>query len=55
MKVRTSCLISNINALSFIKSVGFVIYKKEEKYYKLWINIKRLHLSRIYKYITQGL
>lgn len=53
MKVRTTCLINNINALNFIKSVGFVIYKKEEKYYKFWINIKRLHQSKISKYFTK--
>ena len=53
IKVRTSCLISNTNSIKFIKSVGFKNYKREDNYYKFWINKRRLHQSRIYNYIIK--
>ncbi len=54
-KVRTSCVLGNNNALRFLKSIGFVKYLTTVNAHYLWINEKRLHNSKIYKYIHRQL
>ena len=52
-KVRTSCFVGNDRALRFLTSIGFVKYHTSDNYHYMWINIKRLQNSKIYKYIKR--
>lgn len=53
IRVRTSCLESNITGYRFIKSVGFVNYKLSNNYFHFWINTKRLESNKIRKFLIQ--
>lgn len=53
IKVRTSCFVGNDRALRFLTSIGFVRYLTTENAYYMWINIKRLQNSKIYKYLKR--
>lgn len=48
LKVRTSCLIDNMTAYRFLKSIGFVNYRSSNKWHYFWINAQRLKYSNIY-------
>lgn len=50
LKVRTYCKVSNPTAIRFSRSVGFVPYRYSDKEVFMWISIKRLKSSKIYKY-----
>lgn len=50
IKVRTYCSLSNIAAIRFDRSVGFVPYKYTDNEVFMWINTKRLKSSKLYKY-----
>ena len=50
IKVRTNCSLSNIAAIRFDRSVGFVPYKFTDNEVFMWINTKRLKSSKLYKY-----
>ena len=50
IKVRTNCSLSNIAAIRFDRSVGFVPYKYTDNEVFMWINTKRLKSSKLYKY-----
>ena len=50
IKVRTYCKISNIRAIRFDKSVGFVPYRYTEEEVVMWISEKSLKNSKLYKY-----
>ena len=52
-KVRTSCFVGNDRALRFLTSIGFVKYHTSDNSHYMWINIKRLQNSKIYKYIKR--
>ncbi len=52
-KVRTSCFVGNDRALRFLTSIGFVRYLTTENAYYMWINLKRLQNSKIYKYLKR--
>lgn len=49
IKVRTFCKISNIRAIRFDKSVGFVPYRYTEEEVVMWISEKSLKNSKLYK------
>lgn len=53
LKVRTSCLIDNIPAFRFLKSIGFVCYRTTNKWHYFWINTKRLEAGKIQKFLLQ--
>ena len=50
IKVRTYCSLSNIAAIRFDRSVGFIPYKYTDNEVFMWINTKRLKSSKLYKY-----
>ena len=50
IKVKTYCSLSNIAAIRFDRSVGFVPYKYTDNEVFMWINTKRLKSSKLYKY-----
>jgi hypothetical protein len=49
LKVRTYCQLSNPSAIRFSRSVGFVPYRYSEEEIYMWINLKRLKSSKLYK------
>lgn len=49
LKVRTYCLRSNLAAIRFSRSVGFVPYRYTEDEVFMWISVKRLISSKLYK------
>lgn len=49
LKVRTYCQLSNPSAIRFSRSVGFVPYRYSEEEVFMWISIKRLMNSKLYK------
>ena len=49
LKVRTKCVLANITAIRFNRSVGFVPYRYTDTSVYLWINEKRLKGSVMYK------
>lgn len=48
-KVRTYCRLSNLAAIRFDRSVGFVPYRYTEDEVFMWISRKRLEDSKLYK------
>lgn len=50
IKVKTYCSLSNIAAIRFDRSVGFVPYKYTDNEVFMWVNTKRLKSSKLYKY-----
>lgn len=51
IKLRTSCLKDNTKAFNYIKSLGFVKFREDEKFFYFWINRRRINLNKIYKRI----
>lgn len=50
IKVRTYCKVSNLAAIRFDRSVGFIPYKYTDKEVLMWIDEKRLKSSKLFKY-----
>lgn len=50
-KIRSSCLITNTRAFRFLHSLGFVKYCTTKTHHYMWINEKRLRVSKIYEYL----
>lgn len=50
IKVKTYCSLSNVAAIRFDRSVGFVPYKYTDNEVFMWVNTKRLKSSKLYKY-----
>ena len=53
VKVRTNISVTNLRALRFMRSLGFVTYKTTDNVSYMWINKKRLQSSKIYKYLME--
>lgn len=51
IKVRTYCALDNANAYKFMHGLGFVRYRTTDERIYQWVNLHRLHNSKIYKYI----
>lgn len=47
-KVRTCCQLSNLSAMRFSRSVGFIPYRYSEDEVFMWINLERLKSSKLY-------
>lgn len=50
-KVHTYCDKENRNAYKFMHGLGFVRYRTIEGRIYQWVNLQRLHNSKVYKYI----
>ena len=50
-KVRTYCDRNNHNAYKFMHGLGFVRYRITEERIYQWVNLQRIHNSKVYKYI----
>ena len=49
IKVRTSCFNDNVNAIRFLRALGFVPYRYGRRCIYMWINAKRMYNSKLYK------
>ena len=49
LKVRTYCQLSNPSAIRFSRSVGFVPYRYTDTQVCMWISLKRLQCTKLYR------